>query len=86
MNDLTSPILEDHAKGFSNVEIARKFKLSASKVSYVINREKKRDVRQAKRIVWRDESVAMFGTWSQTVCLLLPHLQAIKAIAEEKRS
>jgi hypothetical protein len=32
----------------------------------------------------KDEHVALFGTWSQKVCLLLPHLKAIKAIAEEK--
>jgi hypothetical protein len=30
--------------------------------------------------------IAMFGTGAQKVSLLLPHLKAIKAIAEEKNT
>jgi hypothetical protein len=36
--------------------------------------------------VYRDQSIAMFGTWADKVCLLVPHLQAIRAIAEEKNT
>jgi orotate phosphoribosyltransferase-like protein len=81
-----SSIFEEHLNGVSNVEIARKFNLSAQRVCQIIGREKDRLDRPAKDIVLKDKSVSLFGTWAQKVSLLMPHLQAIKAIAEEKNT
>ena len=81
-----SSIFEEHLNGVSNVEIARKFNLSAPRVCQIIDREKDRLDRPAKSIVLKDKSVSLFGTWAQKVSLLMPHLQAIKAIAEEKNT
>jgi orotate phosphoribosyltransferase-like protein len=81
-----SSIFEEHLNGVSNVEIARKFNLSAPRVCQIIDREKDRLDRPAKDIVLKDKSVSLFGTWAQKVSLLMPHLEAIKAIAEEKNT
>jgi orotate phosphoribosyltransferase-like protein len=81
-----SSIFEEHLNGVSNVEIARKFNLSAQRVCQIIGREKDRIGRPAKDIVLKDKSVSLFGTWAQKVSLLMPHLEAIKAIAGEKNT
>jgi hypothetical protein len=39
-----------------------------------------------KRLIHKDQSTALWGTWIQTVLLLMPHIEAIKAIAEEKNT
>ena len=77
-------IFEEHLNGVSNVEIAITFNLSAQRVCQIITREKDRIGKPAKDIVLKDKSVSLFGTWAQKVSLLMPHLNAIKSIAEEK--
>ena len=77
-------IFEEHLNGVSNVEIALTFNLSAQRVCQIITREKDRIGKPAKDIVLKDKSVSLYGTWAQKVSLLMPHLNAIKSIAEEK--
>jgi orotate phosphoribosyltransferase-like protein len=79
-------IFEEHLNGVSNVEIALTFNLSPQRVCQIIGREKDRIGQPAKNIVLKDKSVSLFGTWAQKVSLLMPHLEAIKAIAGEKNT
>ena len=79
-------IFEEHLNGVGNVEIARKFNLSAQRVCQIITREKDRIGKPAKDIVLKDKSVSLYGTWAQKVSLLMPHLNSIKSITEEKKA
>jgi hypothetical protein len=86
-------IIEERNKGATFREIGKKFNISANRVSQIINTAESKvnltpflrnNKTELYRKQQRDESIARFGTWTQKVCLLMPHLQAIKAIAEEK--
>ena len=83
-------IFEESQKGLSNVKIARKYKLSAPRVNQIVYREKKAiELRNNKTSLYkleeRDKFISVFGTWVQKVSLLMPHLAALKALAEEKK-
>ena len=67
--------------GDSLTKIAEEYGISRERTRQIVRREQRKDLCSKQ---YRDERISKFGTWSQTVCLLLPHLQAIKAIAEEK--
>ena len=89
-------IIEERNKGASFREISKKFNISANRVSQIINTAESKVnltpflIRNNKTELYRkqqrDEYIAVFGTWAQKVCLLMPHLRAIKAIAEEKNT
>jgi DNA-directed RNA polymerase sigma subunit (sigma70/sigma32) len=89
-------IIEERNKGASFRELGKKFNISANRVNQIINTAESKVnltpflIRNNKTELYRkqqrDESIAVFGTWAQKVCLLMPHLQAIKAIAEEKNT
>ena len=72
--------------GDSFTKIAEDHGISRARASVIVHAQKRRQHIECNP--WnkqrRDEHIAMFGTWAQKVCLLLPHLKAIKAIAEEK--
>jgi hypothetical protein len=79
-------IYEAYKAGKSNVKLAREYGISQARVSQIIrDKVDQLETRPARRLVSRDQSIAMFGTWADKVCLLVPHLQAIRAIAEEKK-
>ena len=69
--------------GDSLTKIAEEYGISRERTRQIVRKEQRKDLCNKQD---RDEQISRFGTWSQTICLLLPHLQAIKAIAEEKRS
>ena len=69
--------------GDSFAKMAEEYGISRERTRQIVRREERRDTRNKQ---YRDEHIAMFGTWAQKVCLLLPHLKAIKAIAEEKNT
>ena len=72
--------------GDSFTKIAQDHGISKARASQIVHRQKREqhiDLNPWNKQI-RDEHIAMFGTWAQKVCLLLPHLKAIKAIAEEK--
>jgi transcriptional regulator NrdR family protein len=80
-------IYEAYKAGKSNVKLAREYGISQARVSQIIrDKVDQLETRPARRLVSRDQSIAMFGTWADKVCLLVPHLQAIRAIAEEKNT
>ena len=70
--------------GESVVEIARHYGISSARVSQILNRAHDHATRRQRIIVGMDQNTALFGEWWQKVYLLLPHIEAIKAIAEEK--
>ena len=88
-------IIEERNKGATFREIGKKFNISAFRASQIFKTAESKVnltpflIRNNKTELYRkqqrDESIALFGTWAQKVCLLLPHLKAIKAIAEEKK-
>jgi hypothetical protein len=79
-------IYEAYKAGKSKAKLAREYDISPARVSQVIrDMVYKLEERPVRRLVYRDQSIAMFGTWADKVCLLVPHLQAIRAIAEEKK-
>jgi len=87
-------IIEERNKGATFREIGKKFNISAHRANQIFSTAESKSnltpffLRNNKTELYRkqqrDESIARFGTWTQKVCLLMPHLQAIKAIAEEK--
>lgn len=74
--------------GGSFVKIAKDHEISRARASAIVHKEQRRQ--HVDLNPWnkqrRDEQIAVFGTWAQKVSLLLPHLKAIKAIAEEKNT
>ena len=89
-------IIEKRNEGKTFKEIAKEVNLSASRVSQIFNYahlknnltlEAKQRLEKTKlyKKEIRDQNIASFGTWVDKVCLLLPHLNVIKAIAEEKK-
>lgn len=80
-------IYEAHKAGAEKSELAKKHCISEERVSQII-RDKvyQFETRPAKRLVHHDQSVALFGTWVDKVYMLLPHIEAIRAIAEEKKT
>jgi hypothetical protein len=74
--------------GDSFTKIAKDYGMSKVRASQIVHSQKRKQ--HIDLNPWnkqsRDEHIAMFGTWAQKVCLLLPHLKAIKAIAEEKNT
>ena len=75
--------------GDSFTKIAQDHGISKTRASYIVHAYKKR-MQQFDLTPWnkqsRDEHIATFGTWAQKVSLLMPHLEAIKAIAEKKNT
>ena len=72
--------------GDSFTKIAENYGISKTRASHIVHRQKREqhiDLNPWNKQI-RDEHIAIFGTWAQKVCLLLPHLEAIKAIAKEK--
>ena len=80
-------IFNQYMLGDSFVKIAKDHGISKTRASQIVHIQKRRQPIECnpwnKQV--RDEHIAMFGTWAQKVCLLVPHLEAIKAIAEEKK-
>jgi len=87
--DRNKQMFTQYMLGDSFTKIAQDHGISKPRASYIVHAYKKR-MQQFDSTPWdkqgRDEHIAMFGTWAQKVCLLLPHLQAIRAIAEEKNT
>jgi predicted DNA-binding protein YlxM (UPF0122 family) len=92
-------IIEKRNEGRSFKEIAKEVNLSPSRVSQIVNTAHLKNnlelcedamLRLEKSKLYkkemRDKNIAFYGTWADKVCLLLPHLDALKAIAEEKNS
>ena len=89
-------IIKKRNEGKTFKEIAKELNLSAGRVSQIFNYAhlKNNLILEAKQRFEKikldkkemlDRSIASFGTWADKVCLLLPHLNVIKAIAEEKK-
>ena len=72
--------------GESTVKIAKHYSISPPRVSQICHRVRDYAEEPTKRLIHKDQSTALWGTWIQTVLLLMPHIEAIKAIAEEKNT
>ena len=74
--------------GDSFAKIAKDIGISRARASAIVHKEQRRQ--HVDLNPWskqrRDEQIAVFGTWAQKVSLLMPHLEAIKAIAGEKNT
>jgi hypothetical protein len=74
--------------GDSFAKIAKDHGISRARASAIVHKEQRRQ--HVDLNPWskqrRDEQIAVFGTWAQKVSLLMPHLEAIKAIAGEKNT
>lgn len=70
--------------GESVVEIARHYGISSPRVCQIFRRAQDRAKYSERLVVGIDQNTALFGEWWQKVYLLLPHIKAIQAIAEEK--
>jgi hypothetical protein len=70
--------------GDSFAKIAKDHGISRARASAIVHKEQRRQ--HVDLNPWskqrRDEQIAVFGTWAQKVSLLMPHLEAIKAIGE----
>ena len=79
-------IFTQYMLGDSFTKIAKDHGISKSRVSVLVHIQKRKQSIEVNP--WnkqrRDEHVAEFGTWAEKVCLLIPHVRAISAIAEEK--
>jgi hypothetical protein len=65
-------IYEAYKAGKSNVKLAREYGISQARVSQIIrDKVDQLETRPARRLVSRDQSIAMFGTWADKVCLLV---------------
>ena len=74
--------------GDSFAKIAKDHGISRARASAIVHKEQRRQ--HVDLNPWnkqrRDEQIAVFGTWAQKVSLLMPHLEAIKAIAGERNT
>ena len=74
--------------GDSFAKIAKDHGISRARASAIVHKEQRRQ--HVGLNPWskqrRDEQIAVFGTWAQKVSLLMPHLEAIKAIAGERNT
>ena len=79
-------IYNQYLLGDSFVKIGKEHGISRTRASQIVHAQKRK--RHIDLNPWnkqmRDEHIALFGDWWQKVYLLLPHIEAIKAIAEEK--
>jgi hypothetical protein len=74
--------------GDSFAKIAKDHGISRARASAIVHKEQRRQ--HVDLNPWskqrRDEQIAVFGKWAQKVSLLMPHLEAIKAIAGERNT
>lgn len=79
-------IFNQYLLGDSHRKIAEQHGISPARVGNIVHTlRRKRGLFDLNpwSIVGRDEHISMYGTWAQKVSLLIPHIPAIRAIAEE---
>jgi hypothetical protein len=79
-------IFNQYLLGDSYGKIAEQYGISPARVSNIVHTSRRRrDLFDLSpwSTVGRDEHISMYGTWAQKVSLLIPHIPAIRAIAEE---
>lgn len=78
-------IVRERMSGVSARAIARKYGLSASRVSQIVARDVDIKMRWFRANEGRKATTDCL-TWVQIVKLLMPNIEAIRAIAEEKNT
>ena len=69
--------------GESGNKLAKEFGISHARVYQLINDQRRFRNFQLEKAESFDKEIARYGTWAQKIATLMPHIEAIRAIAED---
>ena len=93
VNNRNKYIIKGWKEGKTTTELAKQFGISRTRIHQIINKFKRKE--EVKLILEktslqvleeRDKLYANCPSWAHKVSLLMPHIEAIRAIAEEKNT
>ena len=70
--------------GEPRAKLAQDFGISHARLYQLINDQKQFRTFQLEKSELIDKNIAQYGTWEQKVSTLMPHIEAIRAIAEKR--
>ena len=93
VNNRNEYIIKGWKEGRTTTELAERFGISRTRIHQIINKFKKKEelkLRLEKTplqvLEEHDKLYANCQSWAHKVSLLMPHIEAIRAIAEEKNT
>ena len=78
-------IYDGFMDGVSKAELARRFGLSHIRIHQIILDQQRCIAFHQEQSELIDKNIARYGTWEQKVSTLMPHIEAIRAIAESEQ-